>query len=75
MRRSSKPCDFCRDDWWFSDSDNGNTGHQLSVEVYPINNNIAIVSFAHDETGESRELSASIEMNFCPVCGRKLEGL
>ena len=68
-----KPCEFCENDQWWQES--GKNGHQLSVEVYPAHNRIGITSFAHDENGETMEITAELEMNYCPVCGRKLETL
>ena len=69
--RKKTPCEFCEEEQWWTDD--GPNGHQLSIEVYPFNNVISISSFAHDELGESHELEASLEMNFCPDCGRKLD--
>lgn len=68
--RKKTPCDFCENENWYSEE--GTAGHQLSIEIYPFNNLLAIISFANDDTGESNELSAEIEMNYCPKCGRKL---
>lgn len=68
--RKKTPCDFCENENWYTDE--GVAGHQLTVEIYPENNFIYITSFAPDETGESQELEAEIEMNYCPKCGRKL---
>ena len=69
--RKKKPCDFCSDDNWYSEE--GTPGHQLAVEIYPENNSLSVTSFANNESGESEELTVSFEMNFCPVCGRRLE--
>lgn len=67
--RKRKPCEWCADDILQSDSI-GN--HQLTLESYPENNLIAIYSYGNDNSGETTELSMTIEMNYCPVCGRKL---
>ena len=70
MNRKKSPCDFCEEDNWYSED--GSNGHQISVEIYPFNNVLSFTSFSNTESGESEELSAQIEMNFCPKCGRKL---
>lgn len=65
-----KPCEWCEEErWWSTD---GTRGHQLAIEVYPFNGIISITSFAEAETGETDELREEVEMNYCPVCGRKL---
>lgn len=68
-----KSCEFCEDEQWWQED--GVNGHQLNVEVYPYNARIGITSFAYNEVGESTELMMELEMNYCPVCGRKLETL
>ena len=69
-RRSTKPCAFCEEEHWHSEDER--YGHQLHLEVYPFNSVISVMSFARDENGETTELGMRIEMNYCPVCGRKL---
>ena len=65
-----KPCDFCEEEnCWTED---GTNGHALHIEVYPWNNVIGITSFGRTEIGELEEVSAQLEMNYCPQCGRKL---
>jgi len=66
-----KPCEYCEDVglWNFS----GPNGHQLYVELYPEENYIGLTSYANNESGECMELQATIPMNYCPNCGRKLE--
>lgn len=66
-----KPCEFCEEEHW--NHEDGTNGHQLYIEIYPLNNLIGITSFARREDGEIEEMAAQIEMNYCPVCGRKLE--
>ena len=68
--RKRIPCDFCEEENWWTEE--GSPGHQMSIEVYPFNNILSITSFANTETGESNEISVSLEMNYCPKCGRKL---
>ena len=70
MGRKIKPCEFCEDEQWWTEE--GSPGHQIHTEVYPFNNVISFTSFANNEMGESEELNSQIEMNYCPVCGRKL---
>lgn len=71
MARRKKPCEFC-EDTWFSDSIDRRNGYSLWYEVYPYNNHIAVFAQAKDEEGELIEDCVEIEMNFCPVCGRRL---
>lgn len=70
MARKTKPCAFCEEEHWNSEDER--YGHQLHLEVYPFNSVISVTSFAQDETGEVTQLGMRIEMNYCPVCGRKL---
>lgn len=71
MARAKKPCEFCEGDTYFSEDGTGK--HQLYVEAYPDNCFIGITSFALNEaTEETEEIFVELEMNFCPVCGRKL---
>lgn len=70
MGRKIKPCEFCEDEQWRVD--NGTNGHQIHTEIYPYSNIISFTSFAPNAIGESEELDIQIEMNYCPVCGRKL---
>lgn len=65
-----KPCEFCDDDHWWTEE--GADGHQICVEVYPYNNMIGITSFACRLNEETDEMHIELEMNYCPVCGRKL---
>lgn len=69
--RKQRPCEFCEEDNWYSKDGTGS--HQLCIEVYPVNNFIGITSFADGSGGETEELQEEIEMNYCPVCGRKLD--
>lgn len=68
--RKRKPCDFCEDEWF--QSEEGKDGHQCVVEIYPVNNFIGITSFAVADNGETDEIPFTLEMNYCPACGRKL---
>ena len=73
MARARKPCEFCEAESF--NSEDGSGKHQLYLEIYPENNFIGITSFATNEnTEETEEICMNIEMNYCPVCGRKLEG-
>ena len=69
MARKTKPCAFCAEEHWHSEDERN--GHQLHLEIYPLNSVISVTSFAHDETGETTEIAMQIEMNYCPACGRK----
>ena len=69
--RKRTPCEFCaNEDWW---TENGENQHQVSIEIYPDYQEMAIYSFALRKNGEMDEISARIEMNYCPKCGRKIE--
>ena len=66
-----KPCEFCEDEHF--ESMDGSNHHQLYIEVYPFNNFIGFTSYATGADEETEELYGQLEMNYCPVCGRKLE--
>ena len=69
--RKRTPCDFCENENW--DSEEGTGKHQLYYEIYPENNVMYFTSYAENqETGETEELGIEIPLNYCPVCGRKL---
>lgn len=72
MGRKRTPCDFCEDDWATDYKDHRN-GYCLWAEIYPFNNLISVIAQANDEEGELIEDYISIDMNYCPVCGRRLE--
>lgn len=74
MARRKNPCEFC-EDTWFSDPIEWRNGFSLWYEVYPYNNHISVIAQANDEEGELIEDYVQIEMNFCPVCGRRLESV
>lgn len=72
MARAKKPCEFCEAESY--NQTEGTGKHSLYVEIYPDNQFIGITSFATNEnTEEVEEICFEIEMNYCPVCGRKLE--
>ena len=65
------PCDFCNGEYEAEYIEHRN-GYCLWLEVYPFNNVMAVMSQANDENGELIEDHIDIQMNYCPVCGRKL---
>lgn len=71
MGRKRTPCEFC-EETFYSDYKEHRNGYCLWYEVYPFNNLLAVIAQANDEEGEMIEDSIQIEMNYCPVCGRKL---
>lgn len=71
MSRKIKPCGFCEEDT-ASDYVEGRNGFCIWYEVYPFNNVIAFMAQANTEDGFMMENSIDIQMNFCPVCGRRL---
>ena len=70
-RRRAEPCDFCGGDRIVNLE--GANGHQLAIEFYPDNLMLAVTSFGDNGLGEPDELQHTIEANYCPVCGRKLD--
>ena len=69
--RKVKACDFCNGEYESEYRDHRN-GYCLWMEVYPNNHLIAVIAQANDENGDMIEDFLNIEMNYCPVCGRKL---
>ena len=72
MARKRTPCEWCEDDI-FQSTEGRCAGHQLMLESYPFNNFMAVTSYAFSEDGETDELNLTIEMHYCPVCGRSLD--
>ena len=68
MARKNEPCEFCSDEHYTNDEYHG---LQLSMEVYPDNNLIAIMAQGTMDDGHFAEHKMDIQMNYCPVCGRK----
>lgn len=71
MARGRKLCEFCSDDREVEYKDSRN-GFCVWLETYPLNNIMAFMAQANDENGEMMEESVEVQMNYCPVCGRKL---
>ena len=71
MARSKKPCDFCNGEYE-SEYIMARKGYCLCAEVYPHNNVISVLAQANDEDGYMIENHIDIQMNLCPVRGRKL---
>ena len=72
MARKKKPCEFCEDDnfsEWYTEDRNG---YCMWYEFYPFHKLLTIISQANDENGELIEHSIDFEINYCPICGRKL---
>lgn len=69
-----KPCEWCEDDD-YGEPQEGRNGFCVWLEVYPYNNLIAFTAQANDEEGAMQEAYVTMPMNYCPNCGRKLEGL
>jgi len=68
MARKKEPCPFCEDEHYTNDEFHG---IQLSTEVYPDNMLIGIAATGTAEDGTYVELKQDIQMNYCPLCGRK----
>ena len=71
MGRSKKPCDFC-DGEYEGECITMRNGFCLWAEVYPFNNLLSVLAQANDEDGYMMENHIDIQMNYCPVCERKL---
>lgn len=71
MARSKKPCDFCSDEREVEYKEHRN-GYCIWLETYPLNMVMAFMAQANNEEGEMIEDCIEVEMNYCPVCGRKL---
>ncbi len=74
MSRARKPCDFCNGEYESKYKEHRN-GYCIWVEVYPTNSLLTFMAQANDDLGEMIEDGIDIQMNYCPVCGRKLEGI
>ena len=73
MRRQ-KACEFCEDEHWTTLEAGRNAS--TSVEVYPGVSHIAIVAQGFSDDNEmTGENTMIIELNYCPVCGRKLTSI
>ena len=66
-----KACDFCQEDH-ATDYIEHRNGYCLWAEFYPFNNLISVIAQANDEDGDLIEDAVNIQMNYCPMCGRKL---
>ena len=70
MARKRKPCEFCEEE----QIDNIILKNAFAqVEIYPYNNLISFSVTSQDDDGAMNgEDDFSFEMNWCPVCGRKV---
>lgn len=71
MARKRIPCEFCNGEYE-PEYIEGRNGYCLWMEVYPENNLIGVIAQCNDDMGDMIERSVEIQMNYCPVCGRKL---
>lgn len=69
--RRRKECEFCSGDYE-QDYVIDRNGYCLWTEIYPFNNVISVFAQANTEDGFMMEHSIDIQMNYCPMCGRKL---
>jgi len=72
MGRTRKPCDFCNGEYEAEYKEHRN-GYCIWLEVSPDNNVMAFMAQANDDLGEMIEDCVEVQMNYCPICGRKLE--
>ncbi len=68
MGKRKAPCWFCEMEHIDQSDENG---IQLNVEVYPDNQLMGIIASGVNEAGNFNEAKIDVEMNYCPVCGRK----
>lgn len=71
--RKVKPCEYCEEEWTSKYKEHRN-GYCLWAEFYPFTQEIFVTCQANDEEGEMIEDAIRIPMNYCPNCGRKLNG-
>lgn len=69
--RKRTPCEFCNGEYEGPYKEHRN-GFTMWIEVYPFNQCISVLAQANTETGEMMEDYIDINMQFCPVCGRRL---
>lgn len=69
--RKIKPCDFCSGDYE-QDYIMDRNGYCLWLDVNPFDNVMTVSAQANTEDGFMMEHSMDIQMNYCPMCGRKL---
>ena len=66
-----KACDFCSGEYE-SEYITHRNGYCIWLEVYPFNNVMAFMAQSNDENEEMIEDYIEVQMNYCPICGRKL---
>ena len=70
MARRRKPCEFCERE--FVDTIELRNA-QAQIQIYPDNCLVSFWVSSHTDDGElNGENDFSFEMNWCPVCGRKV---
>lgn len=71
MGRTKQPCEFCNGEYESTYKEHNN-GYCIWIEVYPDNQNLSFIAQANGEDEYMIEDSIDVQMNYCPVCGRKL---
>ena len=71
MSRKRTPCEFCDPDMGWPDAIDHRNGYCIWLEIYPVRGTMAFIAQANDEMGEMIEDYITVDMNYCPVCGRK----
>lgn len=69
-RRKTEPCEYCEGDYISLESEEA--GNELTLDLYPGHLISATAILYNPRTEESYEASVCINMNYCPVCGRKV---
>ena len=72
MARQKKTCDFCSGEYEVGYIENRN-GYCLWADVDIVDGAIKVIAQANDEEGELIEDYVRIDMNYCPVCGRRIK--
>lgn len=72
MAKRKKPCDFCEGDTASDEYIEHGNGYCMWYEFYPDNQLLSIICQANDENGECMEDSINFDIQYCPMCGRKL---
>lgn len=73
MASAKKPCEFCDPKLEGIYEGFDVDGLSYSFEKYPDNLFMGISIIGCDQDGKDVDYKFEIEMNYCPVCGRKLD--
>lgn len=71
MKRPTKSCDFCGE-YYESETVESRNGFYMWIESDPDKNELRFMAQANDEEGYALEGVLTVEMSFCPMCGRDM---